>query len=157
MQHACRVSDLGASPVETVQLPLSGVRLMWHRSGFWRIVLPDQWADEQTGQWLPDVTDWDRWTGLNTNVVRGEYPPGNAQRPTWWPACGELPSVGASVHVALADLTEPPVETVGLVWGCEWAGDYQQATVRVGDDQWTTARREMLNPAGLRMSTETKG
>lgn len=139
------------SPVDTVLLPLSGMRLMWHPSGFWRSIPSDQWGLEQTGEWLPDVTDWFRWTGGNTNGLRGEYPPGYVDRPTWWMALGELPVAGVRVTVTLEDGTEPPVVIVGLIWACEWVSFYQPATVQVGDEEWTTAPRERLNPAARQL------
>ena len=56
---------------------------------------------------------------------------------------GERP-MGATVQVRLADGSTPLVQVLGQVWGCEWIGHYQQATVTLGNRDLTMPPIERL-------------
>lgn len=133
------VSDTGGasdSTVQTLHLPMSGLRLQWRSDGFFREVLAGQWAQEESGEWIPAREEWVAATGPSYQM-RMERRPGDPPEPTWILLYGER-AAEAMVSVRLADGSTPRVHVLGQVWGCEWIGLYQQATVSVGGEDWTT-------------------
>ena len=122
------VTGAGGRHITSLWLPGIGWWLQWRSDDRWRDLPDVQYRDERAGVHVPVEDEWAPWTGHPQPQVRAGERDGT---PAWSLLHGELPTLG-DVTVVLADGTRPAVRTVGKVWGCEWHGLPQPATVHHG-------------------------
>ena len=128
--------DQGVSraDIETLRLPLSGLRFQRRSDGRWRCLTPAQYDDEEAGQFVPDLDEWvpdDLPVGTGG---RAQWAPGHRDEASWWVLYGDTRK--GPVNVTLADGQSPPILTFGPVWICEWVSTWQAAHVTVGDESF---------------------
>jgi hypothetical protein len=117
--------------VETLRLPLSGLRYQRRSDCRWRCLQPGQYDDEQAGREL----DPDSWVSPDLPVEgggRAEWAPGSHDGASWWLLYGD--SRDGPVMVTLSDGRTPPILTFGPLWLCEWVSPWQEALVSVAGE-----------------------
>jgi hypothetical protein len=143
------VEAVGRPAEEVLHLPLSDFRLTWRSGGKWRIVAPQQWDDEQSGEFSPVADEWTTWSGQTWSGMRGEYPEGEVDSLTWWLLYGEVPGPATKIIVSLPEGIDPPIYRVDKVWACEWRSVSRAARIRVGNVEsivGSGVRGEVMGP-----------
>ena len=125
---------VAGAEIETLRLPLSGLRFQRLADGRWRCVTPLQHDDEEAGHFVPGSGEWVPAELPVGTGGRAQRAPGRRDGESWWLLYGDARK--GPVSVSLADGRTPPIITFGSVWICEWVSAWQVAQVTVGEESF---------------------
>jgi hypothetical protein len=126
--------NVTAAEIETLRLPLSGLRFQRLPDGRWRCVTPAQYEDEEAGLFVPGPAEWVTAELPIGTAGRAQWAPGRRHEVSWWVLYGDTKK--RPVIVTLTDGQTPPILTFGPLWICEWVSTWQPAQVTVGDESF---------------------